>query len=126
MKDTYSSDHFPICLQNLELSDENPKQWNLNKANWEKFQKLCLEELKEGPNIKNLIQFTETLVSIVQRYIPKNKIKTKQNRPWSNDKCKEAIRLRKALREFEKEPTTENLQKFKQLQAKARKTIKRK
>ena len=31
---------------------------------------------------------------------------------------------RKALREFEKEPTTENLQKFKQLRAKARKTTK--
>ena len=38
MDDTYGSDHFPICLQNLELSDENPKRWNLNKANWEKFQ----------------------------------------------------------------------------------------
>ena len=73
--------------------------------------------------MKNLIQFTETLVSIAQRCIPKNKIKTKQNRRWFNDKCKEAIRLRrKALREFEKEPTTENLKKFKQLRAKAQKT----
>ena len=66
------------------------------------------EELK-GPNIKNLIQFTETLVSIAQRCIPKNKIKTKRNRPYV-----EAIRhRRKTLREFEKEPTRENLQKFK-------------
>ena len=125
MKDTYGSDHFPICWQNSELSDENPKRWNLNKANWEKFQKLCSEELKDGPNIKNLKQFTETLVSITQRCIPINKIKTKQNRRWFNDKCKEAIRLRrKVLREFEKELTTENLLKFKQLQAKAWKTIK--
>ena len=125
MKDTYGSDHFPICLQNSELSDENPKRWNLNKANWEKFQKLCSEELKVGPNIKNLIQFMETLVFIAQRCIPKNKIKMKRNRSWFNDKCKEALRLRrKALREFEKEPTTENLQKFKQLQARAWKTIK--
>ena len=125
MKDTYGSDHFPICLQNSELSDENPKRWNLNKANWEKFQKLYSEELKEGPNIKNLIQFTKKLVPIAQRCIPKNKIKTKWNGPWFYDKCKEAIGLRrKALREFEKEPTTENLQKFKQLRAKARKTIK--
>ena len=119
MKNTYGSDHFPIC-------DENPKWWNVNKANWEKFQKLRSEELKEGPNTKNLIQFTETLVSTAQRCIPKNKIKTKQNRRWFNDKCKEAIRLRrKALREFEKEPTTENLQKLK-FRAKARKTIKEK
>ena len=122
LKDTHGSDHFPICLQNSELRDEHPKRWSLNKANWEKFQKLCSEELKEGPNIKNLIQLTETL-SIVQRCIPKNKLKTKWNRPWFNDKCKEAIRLRrKALREFEKEPTTENLEKFKQLRTKARKT----
>ena len=89
------------------------KLWNLNKANWEKFQKLCSEELKEGPNIKNLIQFKETLVSITQRCIPKNKVKTKQNRPWFKDKCKEAIRLRrKALREFEKELTIKKLTKI--------------
>ena len=56
---------------------------------------------------------------------PKEQNQMKRNRPWFNDKCKEAIRLRrKALREFEKEQTTENLQKFKQLRAKSWKTIK--
>ena len=59
---------------------------NLNKANWEKFQKLCSEELKVGPNIKNLIQFMETLVFIAQRCIPKNKIKMKRNRSWFDGK----------------------------------------
>ena len=80
---------------------KNPKQWNLSKANWDEFQKLCSEELKEGPRIKNSIQFTETLVSIAKRRIPKNKIKKKRNRPWFNDECKKAVRLRrKALRDF--------------------------
>ena len=52
MVDTCGSDHFPICLQNSEQSDKVTKIPNVN---WEEFQKLCSEELKEGPSIKNLI-----------------------------------------------------------------------
>ena len=44
---TYGSDHFPICPQKLEENDKNPKQWNLSRANWEEFQKLCSKELKK-------------------------------------------------------------------------------
>ena len=89
----------------------------MSKANWKEFQKLF-----RGTKRKTTCQ--EALVSIAKRCIPKNKIKRKQNRPWFNDECKKAIRLRKkALRDFENEPTTENLLKFKQLGANAQKTI---
>lgn len=75
LPDTYGSDHYPICLQNSEQTDEKSQWWNLNKANWEEYQKLSSEKLKEGSGITSITQFTETLISIAKKGIPKSKIK---------------------------------------------------
>lgn len=103
LPDTYGSDHYPICLQNSEQTDEKSQWWNLNKANWEEYQKLSSEKLKEGSGRTSITQFTESRISIAKKCIPESKIKKNRNRPWFNDECKTSILLRrKALRDFKK------------------------
>ena len=57
--------------------------------------------------------------------IPKTSPSNRRNTLWFNNECKIAIRLwNAALHKFKKEPLTSNLNSFKLLRAKARKTIK--
>ena len=69
--------------------------------------------------------FTETLIEIATKTIPKTSPTNKRNTPWFNDECRVVIQQRNAaLRKFNKEPSTSNLNTFKLLRAKARKIIK--
>ena len=66
-----------------------------------------------------------TLLNIAEEHIPKSSTSTKYNRPWFNEECKKAVRLRKAtLKKFKINLTRENLNTYKNSQAKARKIIK--
>ena len=97
-----------------------------NKAGWQNFKNLCNTKLVQDPNCTVLIKhFAETLIAIANETIPKNSSSNKHNTPCFNDACKIAIRQQNAaLYKFQKEPLTCNLNSFKQLKAKARKTIK--
>ena len=127
--DTCGSDHFPILLQNEtnKLNKRTPS-WNLKKANWDEFKTSCLTELIPEAN-KNkeeyLLYFTNTLLNIAERHIPKSSTSPKHNRPWFNEECQKAVRLRRAaLKKFKMNPTRENLNNYKNSWAKARKIIK--
>ena len=118
------SDHFPILLKNTtdELSKRIPS-WSLGKANWDGFKTSCLVQLTPEANEnneENILYFTNTLLNIAEEHIP-----TKFNRPWFNEECKKAVRLRKAtLKKFRINPPQENLNTYKNSRAKAQKIIK--
>ena len=97
-----------------------------NKANWQRFKTLYNRRLVQDPKSIVLIKhFTETLITIANETIPKTPLSNRRNTPWLNNECKIAIRLwNAALRKSKKEPLTSNLNSFKLLRAKTRKTIK--
>ena len=126
--DPCGSDYFLIKLEITQpIYDNNrPPCWKTNKTDWQQFQTLCNRRLVQDPNSTVLIKhFTETLIAIVNETIPKTSPSNRRNTPWFNNECKIAIRQRNAsLRKLKKEPLTSNLNSFKLLKAKARKTIK--
>ena len=86
---------------------------------------LCHEKLKPEmfKTADDIPAFTDTLIHIAEKCIPKSSTRSKRNRPWFN--VKNSINKRKsALRKFNRQPTKENLIHAKQMRAKARKTIK--
>ena len=126
--DHCSSDHFPIILEITKpIYDNNrPPCWKTNKADWQQFKTLCNRILVQDPNSTALINhFTETLIAIANETLPKTSPSNRRNTPWFNNECKIVIWLENAaLRKFKKESFTSNLNPFKLLRAKARKTIK--
>ena len=102
--------------------------WNLEKANWDGFKTSCLAQLTpeaNKSNEENILYFTNTLLNIAEEHIPKSSTSTKYNRPWFNEECKKAVRLRKAtLKKCKINPTRENLNAYKNSRAKALKIVK--
>ena len=122
------SDHFPILISSppSALRDFAPN-WCFPRADWVLFSDLC------SSNISNTIlhaqdeveSFTKTLLDNANRAIPLNFHSTKPYKPWFNSDCKKATSLKnKALRTFKTNPTSHNLDNFRILRAKARRTIK--
>ena len=127
LDDQHGSDHFPTILKrNSDESTSTPK-YKFNKADWENFQNLCVEELNSD-NFENIThpvdRFTTLLSFIADECIPKTKGKAHKSRPWFNDDCKKAVRIRRAaVKKFNSRPTAENLENVKIARAKARRTI---
>jgi len=65
-------------------------------------------------------------ISVAQATIPKSKNKSvKHETVWFNDECKAAIRdRRKALKTVKKQPTSSNVENYRLIRAKTRRTIK--
>ena len=128
LDDLHGSDHFPIKIEEIESTNEDHhSRWNLNKANWENFMELCNEKLNPEmfKTADDIQAFTDTLIHVAEKCIPKSSTRSKRNRPWFNKDVKNSINKRKsALRKFNRQPTKENLIHAKQTRAKARKTIK--
>ena len=125
--DLCGCDHFLILLEILQpFHDERLPHWKLNKANLEVFETLCQQKLFQDHNTTDQTKyFTDTLISIANECITKISTSNKHKTPWFNEDCRKAIHLRKAaLRKFNKQPTTTNLNDFKLLRAKTRKLIK--
>ena len=126
--DTCGSDHFPIILQNISTSvNEDNKHWRMNRANWDLFNTLCSQQITPSAfeNVDNPVElFTNTIHTIASKSIPKTTTKSKRHRPWFDENCKRAIRRRRAaLKKFNINPTTANLDNIKILRAQTRKTI---
>ena len=128
LDDLHGSDHFPIKIEEIESTNEDHhSRWNFNKANWENFMELCNEKLNPEmfKTADDIQAFTDTLIHVAEKCIPKSSTRSKRNRPWFNKDVKNSINKRKsALRKFNRQPTKENLIHAKQMRAKARKTIK--
>ncbi len=123
--DSFGSDHFPIILEiGISLPDTLPR-WNFKRADWVHFNELCKNTLTL--NTVDLLQepvtiFTDTLCNIAKTVIPMSTTKQKKRcKPWFNTECDVAIKARrKALKEFKRNISSENLRVFKIAKAKAR------
>ena len=129
--DLCGSDHFPILITvNNFTPPQRESRWKLHKADWSKFKLLC-ENRITGDSLKDsadpIEQFNCILTSIAEECIPKSSTKFRRpHLPWFNEDCKNAIlQRRKALKIFNRNPTRDNLFKYKNLQAKARRVIRR-
>ena len=110
--DLCGSDHFPIIIDILQACHDNnrPSRWKTNKANWIEFKTLCDRELVQNPNNTCMIDhFTEALIEIANKTIPKTSPTNKRNTPRFNDNCRVVIQQQNAvLRKFNQEPSTSN------------------
>ena len=133
-EDSCGSDHFPIIIENTKPGKSDPQtvsktpRWNFKKANWQAYKKLCLDTLIPETNTNQeepIIHFTNTLINIANKTIPKTTTSPKHNNPWFTEECKTMIRERqRILRKFKTNPSSENLDKYRQQRAKTRRTIK--
>ena len=126
--DCCGSDHFPIILRALE-DDNHAKQqrWKFKKADWTTFKSLCSLHLNEYTfeSEDPIPDFSNTLLAIAEKTIPKSSISSKPRKPWFDDECKQAIKERKnSERAFRRSPCHSKLSSFRIHRAKARRTIK--
>ena len=124
IRDPHQSDHYPISIkQNTPVIEPLPPRFIFKKANWENFKIECKDKLNNAEDIK-IEEFTKTLLTIAENHIPKTSPKPRKNKPWFNEECKLAIKMKnKALRKFLSQPTDENLKNFKITRAKTRRII---
>ena len=100
----------------------------LRKSKLASLQKLCLDTLISETNTNQeepIIHFTNSLINIAYKTIPKTTTSSKHNNPWFTEECKIMIRERqRILRKFKINPSSENIDKYRQQRAKTRCTIK--
>lgn len=131
LQDSHGSDHFPILLKLLHDRPQVSVKRKFSKADWNSFVDLCSQtitsnrySLSETP----VESFTEDLINISDRTIPKTKSNpTHVPKPWFDLEVKVAIRdRRKALRKYHNRPIPENFDNFKILRARTRRLIRQK
>ena len=132
--DLSGSDHFPIILETIDTTPPDPiERWNFNKADWAKFDKLCLEKLilinviklSNSTGVDLMDAFIKILFDISKEAIPRYVTKPKRSYPWFTDECRSVIRARKqAQRLFHRQPSNTNKIRYKELCAQARRTLK--
>nr|XP_012148622.1 PREDICTED: uncharacterized protein LOC105663561 [Megachile rotundata] len=117
----YNSDHFPIFVEFIDNNTGIPiaqPTWKFKKADWILYQ----EEVNQNlPSLK-----APNSTNSAGKSIPKtsNAI-VKNNLPWWNNECHEAIKEKKyAFNVYKKHKTDINLIEFKRVRAKARKVLK--
>ena len=116
---------------NLKSQPQRVPSWQIHRANWEEFQRLCLAELLhiDFPSVEDPMElFTKTLDSIALRTIPKSSPNpTRPPKPWFDAECRLSIRARnRALNVVRRFPTPANLACLRQCQARTRRLIKQK
>ena len=85
-------------IEEIEPSnDDRHPRWNLSKANWENFNRLCNEKLEPEvfKTADDIQAFTDKLIHIAEECIPKSSTRPKRNIPWFIDDVKNSINKRK-------------------------------
>ena len=128
--DLCGSNHFPTFLSfsDFKMSERIP-QWNLKRADWLAFERICCAELQ--PSYFNDIKddkvdiFTSSLHFIAEMTIPKTSaVPKKKNKPWWNDECQVSLNARtRALDFFKRFPTKENQDNYRRAYARARRVM---
>ena len=99
----------------------------LPKSKLEILQKTMLTTLIPESNTNQeepVIHFTHTLINIANKTIPKTTIYRKHNKLWFTVECKNIRECQATLRKFKTNPSSENINKYKQQRAKTRHIIK--
>ena len=120
MDDPHHSDHFPIQITPKTPSViPIPSIFNTKRADWSTFRSDCSIHL--GPNTKDqtIEGFTNTLLAISNKNIPKLSSKPRKNKIWFDSVCLQAVReKRNKLRKVLNDPYFENIENFRKARAK--------
>lgn len=129
LEDPHGSDHFPIIIRfppKLNNPSNQPKKWNTNRADWERFSASISHPSSPVSDINNFLkELQHNIISSASLSMPEAKHKSgKPPVPWWNLECNTAIKNRKkALNKFKRQPNEENFIKYKRLRALAKRTI---
>ena len=96
--DCCGSDHFPTLLKATESDNHFKNQrWIFKQADWNTFKALCALQLnKNSIESENPItDFSNTLLEIAEKTIPKSSGSSKPRKPLFDEECKQAIKDRK-------------------------------
>jgi len=101
----------------------------LSKSDWSTFCQKAYSELSSGTELDSsdhMADFPNKLYNIALTTIPKSKPHSRKHHTvWFNDDCKTAVKDRtKTLHKVKTSLTTENIEKYKIIRAKATRTIK--
>jgi ribonuclease HI len=127
-QDLHGSDHFPLFITYDKIHEEAHPRWVFKRADWSAFRLLCESEITEeifedAPDPIEL--FTQKLLSIASKTVPKSSTSFKCKKPWFTEECKKAIKNRRAaLQRFSHHPTDKNLALLRQAQAATHRIIK--
>ena len=129
LPDQHGSDHFPIVISTTtECKQRGFPRYCYKKANWGKFEEACFDISEDEilNDVKPMDAFTNKLISIADKTIPKSKGNRKKlNNPWYDDECKDAKKQRvDSIKTFLKHPSPESLDQMKNFRAGARRTMK--
>jgi len=125
--DLCGSDHHPVTiLYDLVNTSYATPSWKLGKANWDHFAECASKHLEIDNSDISVEDSSKKLVDIATYTIPRSKPSVrKRNTIWFDDQCKEARSNRKkAWRKIKSNPTDDNIQRYKIIWAKSRRTIK--
>ena len=93
--DCCGSDHFPIILKATEIDNELKHQrWKFKQADWNTFKALSALHLNSNNFESNnpIPDFSNALLQIAEKTIPKSSVSSKPRKPWFDDECKQAIK----------------------------------
>lgn len=131
--DPHGSDHLPILINCTLTPDsitfKNYRKWKIQKANWHMYYHECEKNFSNN----NITSYTEVINNInisAQSSIPANQnnsIKnTAKHKQWWTEECSNEVQYRKeSFYEYKENPTLANLLKYKESDARAKRTIKR-
>ena len=124
-EDLCGSDHFPIFISPVKIPKTClPPKWNFKTADWTAFSSDCGKQLNLQSAVSSYENFTDVLLSICDKHIPKTSEKPRKNKSWFSDECRTAIRLKKSsLRKYLKSRSPEDLINFKKCRANARRIL---
>ena len=130
--DQYGSDHFPLVITLTgQVPVQNQSRWIIKKADWEKYESLVIDSIREEvfEDIDDPIpHLSELIVKAAMESVPTSSHSSyRVRRPWFDEECAKAIRLRKAaLQRYKWHPDIEHRAAYKKTRADARKLIKKK
>ena len=128
-QDLCGSDHYPVIIRSKVPQDRDALgSWKLHKADWNAFTDACRQEITSNSMSSvtdPILSFSEKLIAIASHTIPKSKPgKRTVNTVWFNSECKAAKRAcRKALKTAKKSPSTDNMENYRIMRAKSRRTL---
>ena len=124
-EDLYGSDHFPIFISPVNVPKTClPSKWNFKKADWCAFSTECQNQLNLDSSISSYEGFTDVLLPICDKHIPKTSGKPRKNKSWFSEECHLLIkRTKSALRKYIRSKSEEDLITFKKCRAEARRVL---
>lgn len=129
LEQSYTSDHFPQCIEILSNTPQFtiPASWKYQEADWDWYTTLVdLSEVKYCTNATEMAaQIEDKLLEAATEAIPQTTpSKGKYRVPWWDQDCAAAIKKKRRLwRTYNRHPTDENLNNFKITRARARRTL---